>query len=245
MNSSNNKVALITGGAKRLGKYISISLAESGYDIILNYNSSTQKELEKLLKEISATGVKVTPVKCDVTNITAVKKMFAVVKKKYGKLDLLVNNAAIFKRTEFTETSEKVYDSFLDTNLKGVFFCCQEAARIMLKSDNKISRIINIASLGAIENWTGFIPYSLAKAGVIKLTKQLGKKLAPDILVNAIAPGTVEMEDDENEYIENIEKYPMKKFACPEDIVSLVRYLAIENKYITGQTITVDGGKSL
>ncbi|MBK9331992.1 MAG: SDR family oxidoreductase [Ignavibacteria bacterium] len=243
--NSNNKVALVTGGAKRLGKYISISLAEAGFDIILNYNSSTQKELQKVLMEISATGVNVTPVKCDITNVTAVKKMFALVKKKYGKLDLLVNNAAIFKKTEFTKTSEKVYDSFLDTNLKGVFFCCQEAAKIMLKSDNKISRIINIASLGAIENWTGFIPYSIAKAGVIKLTKQLGKRLAPDILVNAIAPGTVVMEDDENEYIENIEKNPMKKFAGPEDVVSLIKYLALENKYITGQTFTVDGGKSL
>ncbi|HAY34901.1 MAG TPA: SDR family oxidoreductase [Ignavibacteria bacterium] len=245
MNSSNNKVALVTGGAKRLGKYISVSLAESGFDIILNYNSSSQKELKKVLQEFSDAGVKVTPVKCDVTNVTAVKRMFAVVEKKYGRLDLLVNNAAIFRRTEFTETTEKEYDSFLDTNLKAVFFCCQEAAKLMMKSNNKISRIINIASLGAIENWTGFIPYSLAKAGVIKLTEQLGKKLAPDILVNAVAPGTIEMEDERNADFENINKYPMRKFADPEDIVSLVKYLALENKYITGQTFTVDGGKSL
>ncbi|MBS1518205.1 MAG: SDR family oxidoreductase [Bacteroidetes bacterium] len=243
--NSENKVALVTGGARRLGKYISLTLAEAGYDIVLNYNESSKILLEDTIKQISDFNVNVTAVKCDVTKISEIRKMFAAVNLKYRRLDLLVNNAAVFKRTEFLETTEKIYDGFLDTNLKGVFFCCQEAAKIMLKSDNKVSRIINIASLGAVENWTGFIPYSLAKAGVVKLTRQLGKKLAPDILVNAIAPGTVEMEDDENTDIGDSGKYPMKRFAVPEDITSLVKYLATENNYITGRIFVVDGGKSL
>ncbi|HQY51539.1 MAG TPA: SDR family oxidoreductase [Ignavibacteria bacterium] len=244
MNSS-NKVALVTGGARRLGKHISLSLAESGYDIVLNYNESGKLISEKILKNLSEFNVNVTAVKCDLTKVKEIKKMFSVVSLKYGKLDLLVNNAAVFKKSDFFETTEKMYDNFLDTNLKGMFFCCQEAAKIMLKSENKISRIINIASLGAIENWTGYIPYSLAKTGVIKLTSQLGKKLAPEIIVNAIAPGTIEMEDEVNADKENINKYPMKKFADTGDILSLVKYLALENKYITGQTFIVDGGKSL
>lgn len=244
MNSS-NKVALVTGGARRLGKHISLSLAEYGYDIVLNYNESGKLILEDTLKSLSEFNVNVKAIKCDVTNVKEIKKMFSAVNLKYGKLDLLVNNAAVFKRSDFFETTEKMYDSFLDTNLKGMFFCCQEAARIMLKSENKLSRIINIASLGAIENWTGYIPYSIAKAGVIKLTKQLGKKLAPEIIVNAIAPGTIDMEDEVNTDKENVHRYPMKKFADTGDILSLVKYLAFENKYITGQTFIVDGGKSL
>ncbi|HMQ68440.1 MAG TPA: SDR family oxidoreductase [Ignavibacteria bacterium] len=241
------KIALVTGGARRLGKDICLELGSSGFDLILTYNNSSKEILDKTLSEIKDTGASVVAYKCDVTKVKNIRGLFDKVENKFNRLDLLVNNAAIFERTEFTETSEDFFDKFTDTNLKSVFFCCQEAAKIMLKNKKETGRIINIASLGAIENWTGYIPYSISKAGVQKLTKQLGKKLAPDILVNAIAPGTVFIENDENKTVDQKEKskYPMKRFAVSKDITSLVRYLALENNYITGQMIVVDGGRSL
>lgn len=242
-----NKVALVTGGARRLGKDISIALGESGFDIVLCYYESSKTILEETISIISATGVNVTAIKCDVSNVSQIKKMFHAVFLKYKKLDLLVNNAAIFKHTDFLETTEKVYDKFLNTNLKSIFFCSQEAAKIMLKSGENINKIINIASLGAIQNWTGYIPYSVSKAGVVKLTQQLAKRLAPNILVNSICPGTVIIEKDNNDNVNSEEekKYPMKRFAKSSDITSLICYLAETNNYITGQNFIIDGGKSL
>ena len=243
----NNKVALVTGGARRLGKDICISLSELGYDIVLSYNDSKKNILEETISEISDRGVNVNAVKCDLTKVPEIRKMFKAVSLKYDKLELLVNNAAIFEHTDFLETSEKFFDKFISTNLKSVFFCCQEAAKIMLKNTEEISRIINIASLGGIENWTGYIPYSVSKAGVIKLTQQLAKRLAPNILVNAIAPGTIIINNDINETVDFAEekKYPMKRFARSSDLTSLISYLAEKNTYITGQTFVVDGGRSL
>ena len=245
--SSNNKVALVTGGARRLGKDISIKLAEMGYDIVLNYNESGKSVLEETISRINDKGVTVTAIKCDVSKVNEIKKMFQAVNTKYKKLDVLVNNAGIFKRTDFLETNERTFDKFINTNLKSVFFCSQEATKIMLNSDENHSRIINIASLGGIENWTGHIPYSLSKIAVIKLTELLGKRLAPKILVNAIAPGTILMENDDNENVnmDDLKKYPMKRFAKSKDLTSLIEYLVNENNYITGQTFTIDGGKSL
>lgn len=244
---SQNKVTLVTGGARRLGKDIALALAKKGFDIFISYNESSKSLLEETLSALKETGVNVNAVKCDLTKVQEIQKLFRAVKVKYNKLDLLVNNAAIFSRTEFSETSERIFDKFIDTNLKSVFFCCQEASNIMMKSDITHSHIINISSLGGFENWTGYIPYSVSKAGVIKLTKQLGKKLAPKVLVNSIAPGTIIIDNDENENVnhEEVMKYPMKRFAKSDDIISLILYLALENSYITGQTIVVDGGRNL
>lgn len=245
--NTKNKVALVTGGARRLGKEISITLAELGYDIILNYNDSGKSALEETISSINKTGVNVSAIKCDVSDVSEIRKMFRAISIKYKKLDLLVNNAAIFRHTDFLETTEKIFDKFINTNLKSVFFCSQEAAKLMIKNDEMHCRIINIASLGGIENWTGYIPYSLSKIGVIKLTELTAKKLAPKILVNAIAPGTILIENDDNDNInpEEINKYPMKRFARSKDITSVISYLANENNYITGQTFVVDGGRSL
>lgn len=243
----NNKVALVTGGARRLGKDISINLSKTGYDIILNYNKSSKQELDDTIAKIKESGVNVLPLRCDVSKVDEIKNMFQIAGKEFKSLDLLINNAAIFEHIDFFEIDEKTFDKFIDTNLKSTFFCCQEAAKIMLNSDKTPCRIINIASLGAIENWTGYMPYSISKAGVVKFTQLLAKKLAPKILVNAIAPGTVLIDNDENETINFTEekKYPMKRFAKANDITTMINYLAETNVYITGQTFVVDGGRSL
>ncbi len=245
--SSKNRVALITGSAKRLGKEIAKSVAENGYNIVLHYNSSTKSEVSEIKKEFVKFGVDVYPVKADVSKVKEIKKLFKKVKEKFGRLDLLINNAAMFRRVDFFDIDEKVFDEFIDTNLKNGLFCSIEAAKMMNKSKEKNLQIINIASLGGILNWVDHIPYSVAKAGVIKLTQLMAKRLAPKILVNAIAPGTILIENDANVNVimKEKEKYPVKSFGRAEDITSLISFLIKENKYITGHTFIVDGGRSL
>jgi NAD(P)-dependent dehydrogenase (short-subunit alcohol dehydrogenase family) len=247
IRDTGNRVALITGGAHRLGKAIAIAVAESGYDVILNYFHSKPDIVKKAVKEIGKKGVKVYPIKCDVSNVKDIKRMFVNIGKKFGKLDLLVNNSAIFEKIDLFDIDEKIFDNFIDTNLKSVLFCSIEGAKLMTKNRNRICRIINIASLGGILNWQDYIPYCVSKAGVIKLTKLMAKKLAPYILVNAIAPGTIYVENDENITVDikEMKKYPLKKFGKERDIKSLIKYLINENEFITGQTLIIDGGRCL
>lgn len=241
------KTILITGAAKRLGKDIALSLSEFGHDIILHYNRSTKTEIEELSHRLAKNGSIVFPIKADVSDVSEIKKMFKVIGKEFINLEVLINNAAIFENYDFLDITEKIFDKFINTNLKSGFFCSQEAAKIMLNSKIEQGKIINMASLGGILNWTGYMPYGISKAGVIKMTYLLAKKLAPKILVNAIAPGTIWIEDDKNENVNPAEtkKYPMKKLGEAKDITSIINYLVNENKYITGQVIAVDGGRSI
>ena len=245
--NTNRKVALITGGAHRLGKVIALAVAESGYDIILNYFSSKRILVNNAVKEIKKKGVDVFPLKCNVSNVADIKRMFKSIDKRFGRLDLIVNNSAIFKKIDFFDIDEKFFDKFIDTNLKSVLFCSIEGAKLMNKNKNKTSRIVNIASLGGILNWADYIPYCVSKAGVIKLTKLMAKKLAPGILVNAIAPGTIYIDNDANVTVDMKEtvKYPLKRFGKGQDIKTLIKYLINDNEFITGQTIVLDGGRSL
>jgi NAD(P)-dependent dehydrogenase (short-subunit alcohol dehydrogenase family) len=247
-----NKIALVTGGARRLGRDISISLAEAGFDIVLNYSGSSPDTVAETAGEIEKFGVKAYPVKADVSKPGEVEAMFHMVRKEAGGLDVLVNNAAIFEGIDFFDITEEFIDRVLGVNLKGTLFCSQQGAKLMLESGAGVERenrkrIINMCSLGGVLNWPKFIPYSVSKAGVHKLTKIMARKLAPEILVNGIAPGTIEIEDDPNYTIDPVEvkKYPMKEFGKAKDITSLIKYLAKENEYITGHIFIVDGGRIL
>ena len=246
LKSSENKVALITGAGKRLGKEIAEAVAEAGYNVILHYNTSTKSEIAKIKNEFEKFSGEVFPIKANLSKVTEIKKLFRTINNKFGRLDLLINNAAIFRKVDFYDIDEKVFDEFININLKSVLFCSIEAAKIMNKSKEKNLQIINIASLGGILNWVDHIPYSVAKTGVIKLTQLMAKRLAPKILVNAIAPGTIWIENDANiNVIKNErEKYPVKRFGKAKDITSLINFLINKNKYITGQTFIVDGGRS-
>lgn len=239
-----NKIALVTGGVRRLGKDISVSLSEIGYDLIVTYNKSSKADIDGFKKAVKT---KVDLVKSDVSKVSDIKKLFKHINKNYESLNLLVNNAGIFRHYDFFEITEKDFDDFINTNLKGTFFCAQFGAKFMLKTKSENPQIINLASLGGIQNWTGYIPYSVSKAGVIKLTQQLAKRLAPDILVNSISPGTIVIENDKNETVNfsEMKKYPVKKFGEARDITSLINFLATENKFITGHNFIVDGGKTL
>ena len=247
MSVSKNKVALVTGSAKRLGREIASALASNGFNIVLHYNSSPRSSVVKLVNDFKKQGIIALPVKADLSKVAEIKKLFAKIKSVFGRLDLLVNNSAIFKKLDFFDIDEKSFDSFINTNLKNALFCSIEAAKLMKLSKEKNKQIINIASLGGILNWVDYIPYSVAKAGLIKLTQLTAKRLAPGILVNAIAPGTILIENDANKNVvlKEKEKYPLKKFGVAKDITSVINFLANENNFITGHTFIIDGGRVL
>lgn len=243
-----NKVALITGSGKRMGRDIAIECAKCGYDIVVHYNSSSKEDLRKTLDAISNIGREAIPYRADVSKPTEIYRLFHYIKNRFNRLDLLINNVGIFQHIDFFDITEEIIDKFLNTNLKSTMICSIEAAKIMkqMKSEEPLN-IINISSLGAIENWTGYIPYSVSKSGIIKFTNLAAKRLAPMILVNNIAPGTILIDEDKNENVDNLleSKYPMKRFGRSSDITSLIRFLIKDNRYITGHTFVVDGGKTL
>ncbi|MDI6804540.1 MAG: SDR family NAD(P)-dependent oxidoreductase [Bacteroidota bacterium] len=233
-------VAIVTGSAMRLGREVALSLANNGFSICIHYNKS-KPEAQKLASEIETTFQKpVLLVKADISKFAQIETMMKHILKKFGRIDLLVNNASVFIKSRLEETTEEIWDKSLDTNLKGVFFCSKIAAKHMSKKQS--GTIINIASLGGIKPFANYLPYSVSKAGLIMLTKCLAKSLAPYILVNAIASGTIEFE---NEKVKRNEKILLKDYTKASEIADLVVFLATKNKHITGQIISIDSGNSL
>jgi pteridine reductase len=236
-----NRVALVTGSGKRLGRAVAMGLAEQGADVVIHYRSS-EAEAREAVAEIEKLGRRSVALQADLAQISELPQLFQKVQDNFGRLDILVNSAANFLQTEFASTTEKVWDASLDTNLKAVFFCCQAAAPLLKKSNGTI---INFADIGGILGWPGFIPHSISKAGIIMLTRCLAKELAPEIRVNAIAPGTITMPGDLPELEADFVKLaPLHRSGRPNDIVAAVSYLASAG-FVTGQALVVDGGRTL
>jgi pteridine reductase len=236
-----NRVALVTGSGKRLGRAVAIGLAEQGADVAIHYRSS-EAEAREAVAEIEKLGRRSVALQADLAQISELPQLFQRVQANFGRLDILVNSAANFLQTEFASTTEKVWDASLDTNLKAVFFCCQAAAPLLKKSNGAI---INFADIGGILGWPGFIPHSISKAGIIMLTRCLAKELAPEVRVNAIAPGTITMPGDLPELEADFVKLaPLHRSGRPNDIVAAVSYLATAG-FVTGQVLLVDGGRTL
>jgi pteridine reductase len=208
---------------------------------VIHYRSS-EDEARKVTGEIEKLGRRAITVSADLDQVSQIRALFDKVAAAFGRLDILVNSAASFVQTEFAATTEKVWASSLDTNLKAPFFCSQAAAPLLKKTGGCI---INFADVGGILGWSGFIPHSISKAGVIMLTRCLAKELAPEVRVNAIAPGTITLPDDAPELEATfIRQAPLKRSGRPVDIVGAVTYLATA-KLVTGQTLVVDGGRVL
>ena len=238
------QVALVTGAGKRIGRVIALTLARAGADVVVNYNRSRAEALSAV-REIESLGVRAVAIRADISRPAQVRDMFRAAHKKFGRLDILVNNAAVFFERKWADLTEKDWDRILGINLKGTFFCAQAAARIM-KKQKRGGRIINISSLGGLEAWPSYAHYCSSKAGVIMLTRCLAKALAPTILVNSVAPGSILVEGEEQgEWSENVLKTtPLRKAGRPEDVAEAVLFLATQGGFITGQVIAVDGGKS-
>jgi 3-oxoacyl-[acyl-carrier protein] reductase len=239
-----DQVALVTGGGRRIGREIALTLARAGADVVVNYSQS-KPGAEATAGEIRRYGARSFAVRADVARPAQVTAMFRRVEKEFGRLDILVNNAGIFFPARWDKLAEKDWDRILGINLKGAFFCAQAAAKLMLK--RKRGRIINISSLGGIQAWPGYMHYCCSKAANIMLTRCLAKALAPDIQVNSVAPGTILFPDEKRtpEIRRKIAAIPLKKSGTAQDIAEMVLYLAASADFITGQVFVVDGGKSI
>ena len=236
------KVALVTGAAKRIGRSLALRLASEGADVIVNYRSS-KAEAGEVVAQISTTGRRAVAIQADVAKRTDVAAMFAAIEREFGRLDILVNNAGMFFPGKFDELSEEQWDTILDSNLKSQFLCSQTAAPMLRRSGQ--GRIINFASLGGLLAWPAYTHYCVSKAGVIMLTRCLARALAPEITVNAVAPGTISFPGDAPEIAEDfIRRTPLRRTGGPEDIDDAVIFLA-QSPFITGQVIVVDGGRTL
>ena len=236
-----DRVALVTGSAKRLGRAVALDLARQGADVVVHYRSS-EREAREVTAEIEKLGRRSLALGADLASISEIQKIFQKVDAHFGRLDLLVNSAANFLQAEFASTTEKLWDASLNTNLKAAFFCSQAAAPLLKKTNGAI---INFADIGGILGWPGFIPHSISKAGIIMLTRCLAKELAPEVRVNAIAPGTITMPGDPPEWEADFVKLaPLHRRGRPEDIVGAVSFLA-GAKFVTGQVLVVDGGRTL
>lgn len=243
--NSNNKVALITGASRGIGRAIAECLAQDGFYVVINYRSN-DKLAEEVLNKIIENGGKGEILKGDISSFSESKEIIDKIIKSQGKIDLLVNNAGITKDQLLLRMTEEEFDNVLNVNLKGTFNCIKNITRSMMK--NKSGKIINITSVVGISGNVGQSNYAASKAGVIGLTKSVAKEFASrGIQVNAVAPGFIEtdMTDAIPESIkeEIISKIPLNKLGKPEDIANAVSFLASDKaNYITGQVITVDGG---
>jgi 3-oxoacyl-[acyl-carrier protein] reductase len=243
-----NKVALITGANTGIGKVIALTLANAGYNIIVNYVFNEEAAIETK-KEIEVIGVKCELLYGDVSQFDEVETMMAKAFDFFGKIHVLVNNAGITRDQLVLRMTEKEFDDVINVNLKGTFNCIKHISKKMLKQREGV--IINISSIVGITGNVGQCNYSASKAGVIGITKTVAKEFAPrNIRVNAIAPGFIQtsMTDKIPENIRNqmIDSIPLKELGSPTDIANAVEFLASDKaRYITGQVITVDGGLAM
>ncbi|MGM8249589.1 3-oxoacyl-[acyl-carrier-protein] reductase [Clostridium perfringens] len=240
-----DKVAIVTGGTRGIGRAIALKLADHGANIVINYRNS-DKEAEELKAILEGKGVKVLTVKCDISNFEDSKNLMDKCKEVFGKIDILVNNAGITKDTLIMRMKEEDFDNVIDVNLKGTFNCAKHASAIMLKQ--RFGKIINMTSVVGIAGNAGQVNYAASKAGVIGLTKSLAKELGSrGITVNAVAPGFIntDMTASLSEKVkeEASKNIPLKRLGDSEDVANLVGFLASDAaNYITGQVINVDGG---
>lgn len=236
-------VAIVTGASRGIGREIAKELARKGHKVIANYNKSFE-EAQKLQQELQNENIKIDIFKADVSKREEIKEMVKFAENKYGKIDILVNNAGISMEKVFTDITDEDWNNMMKTNLYSAFCTTQEVLPNMI--NNKSGCIINISSVWGLVGASCESIYSISKAGIDAMTKSLAKELGPsNIRVNSIAPGFIDTDMNKNlseeEKNEIIEETPLQKIGKPEDIARCVNYL-IEDKFITGQVISINGG---
>lgn len=237
------KVALVTGAAKRVGRSIAHALAERGAELVAHYHTS-DREAQEVLALAKKLGGKPVAVRADLAVPAEIGTMVETAMRAFGRVDILVNSAAIFYRTPFPTLTEADWDRFLAVNLKAPFLLCRQVGEIMCRQGH--GKIVNVADIAGTKVWADFLPYSVSKAGLLALTTGLAKALAPAVQVNAIAPGTVLLPDGStpDEQARALGRVPLRRLGAPEDIAHAAVYL-VESDFVTGEVLTVDGGQRL
>ena len=237
-------VALVTGGAKRIGNAIALALAKRGAHVAITYNRS-KAAADRTVRQLRSLRVRVLAVHVDQSDVQAVQQAVRGIEKKLGRIDLLVNNASNFYPTPLSRVTQGQWDDLVHTNLRGPFFFCQAVSRGMLK--RKRGRIVNVADVAAFSPWVNYLPYCMAKAGVVAMTQGLAKQLAPHVLVNAIAPGPILRPSGLTRQAEKraLQKTLLKRWGSPQEMVNAVLYLAEGTAFMTGHVLVLDGGRAL
>jgi NAD(P)-dependent dehydrogenase (short-subunit alcohol dehydrogenase family) len=239
----NNAVVLITGAAVRVGRAVALHLAERGAHIAFSYYLD-EEPWAQTQADIEALGVQCLAVQAEMRDSTQVRTLVEATIKRFGRVDVLINNASIFLKAPFLEISEEDWNLAIDVNLKGPFLAAQAVAPHMLAQERGV--ILNITDLTAFQVWPGYAHHGASKAGLAALTKSLAVELAPKIRVNAIAPGTVLLPDnftpEKKQWAED--KSVLKRVGTPQDVARLAVFL-IENEFTTGAIYFVDGGRAL
>jgi len=233
-------VALVTGGAVRIGRALSLGLADEGWDVAVNYRTS-EEAARSLVEEIEEGGGTGLPCPGDVSDAGDVSRIGAEVRERLGRLDLLVNNASTFVSSSFLEISEEAWDRTMGVNVKGPFLLVRELAGLLTRSAGSV---VNLLDLSAFRPWNAYPHHSVSKAALLHLTRVMARALAPEVRANAVAPGTVlPPEDYTEEQIEVARRRTLlRRIGTPEDVVRTVLFLA-RSPFVTGEVIVVDGGR--
>ncbi len=228
----------ITGSGRRLGRQLAYAFAAKGYDIILHAHESTEglREAEARIRDL---GRDVFAVQGDLSQVAHIRRIGEEISARVSRLDVLVNNAGVFPTAAFEEVTEEIWDHALDINTKSQFFMTQALAPLLRAARGCV---VNVASAGGFEPWKNHIPYNVSKAGVIMLTRAMAKALAPDIRVNAVAPGVIIVPGEE--VLDHIpaSRFPMQRYGTPGDLADAVFFLTEGTSYITGHILPVAGG---
>jgi pteridine reductase len=235
---ADRKHVFITGSGRRLGRQLAFAFAGRGYDVILHAHESLEG-LRVAEEHIRALGRDVFSVMGDLSRVADIRRIGGEISGRIDALDVLVNNAGVFPGAAFDEITEEIWDSALDINTKSQFFMTQSLLPLLRAAKGCV---VNVASAGGFEPWTNHIPYNVSKAGVIMLTRAMAKALAPDVRVNAVAPGIIIVPGEE--VIDHIpaSRFPMQRYGTPADLADAVFFLTEGTSYITGHVLPVTGG---
>ena len=236
------RAALVTGAGRRLGRAIAVALGARGMHVGVHYGSSAAGARETAT-EIERAGGRAVCLHADLTDAAAPAALVGAAAAALGRLDVLVNSAAVMARTPVGEVTPADWDAMFAVNLRAPFFAAQAAAPHLVRQRGAI---VNLADLAAFETWPGYVPHGISKAGIVQMTRALARVLAPDVRVNAVAPGTVLLPESwpEDTARRLAETTPLRRLGSPEDVVRTVIFL-LESNYITGETIVVDGGRRI
>jgi NAD(P)-dependent dehydrogenase (short-subunit alcohol dehydrogenase family) len=238
MSLLEDRVVVVTGAAKRIGRAIALRLAQEGARVAIHYHQS-ENEARALAAECGNAPL----FRANLERVPEIETLFEEVERHFGRIDGLVNNAARFTRFDPLAITEADWDFIHSVNLKATFFCCQQAARRMLARDG--GRIVNLSSLGGLRPWAHHAHYCASKAGVIMLTQALAKAFAPKVTVNSVAPGVIPLGETDDRIERLIARTPARRAGTAEEIADAVVFFLTTSNFITGQVMAVDGGLEL